>query len=418
MPCFHARLAARLHFCLCVLVLAAAVPADAESAGALTLADAIHRAAASDPAATAARHRVEAARHRAHASGAFPSPVLEADAENWGGAAGSSILETTVGVGQRLELGGDRRARERAARGEADVAEHDARVARLERAAVVALDFVAAWAATERERRLVEWSRLAAEARAAASGRVRAGAASPVEELRARAEQARVSSLLARATAEVAATRHRLGAYWGGPAPTDSLHLPPPQVGADTAGSARPIPEHPARARARAAVTAAAAQRALAMAERVPDLEARLGARRMADEGTGFVASVSVPLPWFGRGSAHVAGARGDEEAAQFEFDAGERERAAESSSAALRMVAAAGAWAQLAGEAAPAAEAARREVQAGYREGRWSWTELSDAWRSALELQLDVVDAAAEAWRARIEWMRLTGATIEEVTR
>ena len=151
-----------------------------------------------------------------------PIRSLTSKSRTWAGSgerSGFDAAQTTVQVGQPIELGGKRAKRTHVASLDKELVQWDYQSARLDVMRETTRAFVATLAAQERlawTERLLELSR---QAQSAVAQRVKAGKDSPVEELR--ADVALSESRIERQKAEKALTaaRHGLAAAWGGQAP-------------------------------------------------------------------------------------------------------------------------------------------------------------------------------------------------------
>src|SRR5690349_17663981 len=115
------------------LVLSIAGPAWAQSASVLTLPEALARAEAQAPALTAAKAAVDAARGRTEQAGYMPNPQARLEVENFSGSglySGLDFAETTLAIGQTIELGGKRESRIAAGKAEILAAETRQTIAR------------------------------------------------------------------------------------------------------------------------------------------------------------------------------------------------------------------------------------------------------------------------------------------------
>ena len=160
----------------------------AQDAPVYTLDQAVSAAGGSAPAAEAATAGIDAARAGRTVAGLRPNPVVQGQVENVIGSGpyrGVRSAETTVGFAIPIELGGKRGAR---------VAVANAQLSRAEiQAAIIAADvrlqvtqlYVEAVAADRRVMTARDQARIASDALRAASVRVQAGRASPLEQQRA-----------------------------------------------------------------------------------------------------------------------------------------------------------------------------------------------------------------------------------------
>lgn len=398
-----------------LLATAVAITLFGTPATALTIEQAVRRAAAHAPSLTAARHALRAAGLQQQAASRRADPVLEAAVDDWGGALARERRELTLQLTQLLELGGDRAARRAVAAAGFDQATAAFAQVRRDFAMTVASDFVAGWLAHERSRASARAESLATEASALAAARHREGAGSAAEQLRAESAYALAAADAQRHAAEAEASARALAAHWGAESlDGDSLALPPIQpLGlADTLGWFTTRAGHPEALAAQAATRSASAAQALARAEGRPDLEVGFGLRHLGEvPGTGFVASLGMPLPLGGGRRAYRAAAEALESQARASESATTRQLEVRRQRAAARWNAA---WQErqlLLDRALPAAERAAAETLQGYRAGRWSLADVNDARRSRFAAELALLDATARIHEARLELQALTGA-------
>src|SRR5262245_30851040 len=378
-----------------------------EPRGALRLGEALALARSHHPSLRDLAWRVRAAQAQRRDSGKWPNPTLSAEVEDFGQRRGQDRRETTVRAEQLIELGGKRGARAHSADARtglafAELSEEERRVM-----ASTAERFLEAWTHQERWERLVRAEQLAEQAIRVAEERHRAGASPAVERVRAEALHAMRRAERVRAGSERSAAMERLVSQWGWtPVGLDSLILEPYSSWAlpDTATWAAQLGSHPERARATAEVAVEEARVREARAARVPDLTLQGGAKHLAElDATGLVVAVAVPLPLWNRGGDAVASREAGRSAARAHEQivslrlrealrtAQQRYRAARESEEVLRT------------QVRPKHEEALRQIAEGYRSGRFGSLELLDAQRGLLESELALIDATADAWRARL---------------
>jgi len=392
-----------------ILILAAPEPT-----GTLTLPQALELAARHSPSLEAAAARLAAAQAQQTDAGRRPNPVLTFEAENFAGSVDPAQRELTLAAGQTFELGGKRDARAGAAAAAATLAaaERDAEGRHV--AEATAARFVDGWVVQERSRRLGRAERLAADAVDAADARHRAGAAPVVERLRAEALHAQRSAEARRARVEADLARGRLAAQWGATsAGFDSLVLdePPDEPVAAAESLAAELERHPDRAIAAASAALAAARAREARSARTPDLSLLGGVRHLGEDGdVGLIALVAMELPVWNARRGGLAAAEAQLGAAA----AGERAASLrlrdELRGARERYVIAVDTHRTLRDEVGPHTAAALEQLTAGYRGGRFGSLELLEGQRAMVEVELALIDAAAEAWRSRAELERLLG--------
>lgn len=381
----------------------------------LTLDEALAAARQTSPALEAASADLRASSAARAVAGLRPNPSLEAQTENVAGSGayrGIDSAETTVGFALPIELGGKRSARIGLADAQGVRVRVEAAIADADVIQRVTQAYVAAVAAERRLGIAREQAGIAAETFRAASVRVSAGRASPIEQQRADVLRMNAGAAAARAERDAVVARDTLARLIGRPV-VAGLDLawfdridgygPSAQTNAD--GTL-------ALAAADAEVTTADAQVRLARSQRIPDVTLSAGARRLeATNDTAAVFGVSVPLPLFNNGSAGVAQARAERDRADarrrmVRIDAEQAIAAAEAE------VANAAADARNAiGPALAAAVETARIARIGYREGKFSQLDLLDAERTLAETRTAAIDALAAWHDARARLQRLTSA-------
>jgi outer membrane protein, heavy metal efflux system len=412
----------RWRLCVAVLTLVAtatlrAGPSRAEStkpdapphvAGPLTLRQAFDLTTKFHASLRAADLRAAAGRERTRDAGRWLNPEIGVTEENFGGSLGNDLREGTLDLGQTFELGGDRKARSATANAGSLLASADAALIRRESLARTAERFITAWALQARLARLQEGARLTQQAIATADERFRAGATPVLERSRAEAQALMQGVERRRIEAELGIARRRLAASWGDREATfDSLRADP----LTDSLPGPPSDPHPALLRASASETLAASRVRAAEAARVPDVTVSAGLRRLEEvEGTGFVASVALPLPLWNRGHGEVSAARHEYDAAQAERSATAQELDVERANAADRLQAAAAAYDTLRLSVRPARLDLIEELFRAYRAGRIGYLDLIAEQRNLLETDLALIEARAQLWRARIELELLAG--------
>lgn len=381
----------------------------------LTLEQALAAARQTSPALEAASADLRASSAARTVAGLRPNPSFQAETENVTGSGpyrGFDSAETTVGFALPIELGGKRSARIGVAEAQGARARVDAAIAEADLTLRVTQAFVAAVAAERRVGVAREQAGIAKEAFRAASVRVRAGRASPIEEQRADVLRINAEAAAARAERDAAVARDTVARLIGRPVTAgldfawfDRIDGYGPGVRAKVDGTL-------ALAVADAEVTTADAQVRLARSQRIPDVTLSAGARRLeATNDTAAVFGVSVPLPLFNNGSAGVAQARAERDRA----DARRRMVRIDAEQAIASVeaeVANAAADARNAtGPALAAAVEAARIARIGYREGKFSQLDLLDAERTLSETRAAAIDAITAWHDARARLQRLTSA-------
>ena len=352
-----------------------------------------------------------------------PNPEASIVVENFGGLGGRGnyrggrAAESTLGVSQRLELGGKRNARIGFAGRSTDLASLEYEAARLDLARDVVLALAEAAAAARNLGVAQERTRLAAETLRAVRGRVEAGK-DPLLQAR------RVE--VARATAEIAADRARreaetalvtLAVLIG----VSRVELAPGQAWFDQLGAA-PKPPAPADpmirmtanpdlAKLEATIAQQRANLAVQRANAVPDVTLQGYVRRFQDgRETAFVAGASIPLPVTDRNQGGIARAQAELLRAEADAERGRLALVASFIIAERRTEEARRAVQSLRRDALPAAEQAARFAAGGFAEGKFSYLEVLDAQRALSDVRAQLNDALREFHARRAETQRLRG--------
>ena len=182
-------IAALLAAVSCVAVAQAQeMPAAVAGASPYTLDQAVAAAGGSAPAAEAAQANVEAARAARTVAGLRPNPTVQTQVENIAGSGpyrGVGSAESTVSMAVPIELGGKRSARIPVANAQTDKALLVSAITQADIRLQVTQLYIEAAAAERRVQTARDQARIAGDAANAASVRVKAGRASPIEEQRA-----------------------------------------------------------------------------------------------------------------------------------------------------------------------------------------------------------------------------------------
>jgi cobalt-zinc-cadmium efflux system outer membrane protein len=388
-------------------------PAGAERAidnptGRITLRNALALALLQNSELATFAWEVRAREARAIQAGRPPNPVLDTLVEDLGGAArligGENAVQpqTTIQLGQLIELGGKRAARERLAELNRDLAAWDfegVRIDVLTRVSTAYLDVLAGQqtvALAGRTRALAE------QVQETVSTRVEAGVVSPIERTKSEVALAGARIDEQRARRALDADRLRLATLWGSDvaafAGADGDLAIPPRVPAFDLLRQR-VTQNPEVARWATEIAQRDAARAVQDAHRVPDVTVTAGYRRFTDiDSNAFLVGASIPLPLFDRNRAGV------QEATDRAAKAREEQRAAQGRVTAMladaygRLASAHDEASALASGVLPGARSAFELVQEGYRLGRFGFLDVLDAQRT-------LVGAEGQYLRALIDW-------------
>jgi outer membrane protein TolC len=186
--------------------------------GTITLREAAALALTHNPRLQTFSFEIQAAQARKLQAGLRPDPELEVEIESLAGRgerSGFDAAETTIQLGQLIELGGKRDKRIRAASLTEDLTRWDYESERLDVLKEVVDAFVEVLAAQERLSLAEQLGDLAREAQSAVAQRVEAGKDSPVQNLRAGVVVSQSRIEVRKAKGALATARLRLAAMWG-----------------------------------------------------------------------------------------------------------------------------------------------------------------------------------------------------------
>jgi len=383
---------------------------------ALTLDEAIAHALRSNAELGAAANERAAAEGAAQQAEALPNPEFEVSGDNLGNerkrVEGDS--GTTLGLSQRLELGGKRAARVRIARASVDAAEWELRGKRQEIVARVKQAFYDQLAWQQSLDLAADAMRIAEQVLEAVARRVQAGKASPVEEIKAQLASAAARIAGEQARTELAAARARLSALLGAASGrvehVEGSLLPRDPVPPLPALLARAW-SAPALNRARSEVEHRRAAIDAEQAKAVPDITLRGGVTRFSTyNDNAYMLGVSIPLPIFDRNRGAIEESHRRLDRALDEQRAVEDRWRAEVSEAHERTRAFEAQVRALRESILPGAQRAFDAAVKGYELGKFGILDVLDAQRTLIEARTQYLRALAEERRGAGELERLTG--------
>lgn len=340
-----------------------------------------------------------------------PNPEVSFEAENIAGTGAFSGLratEYTLAIGQRLELGGKRGARVRAAQAEARVASLRSDLALAELGFSVRERFVNAAAAAARVELAQDIVVRNRELTRIANLLVEVGREPPLRALRAQSALAEAEAELQAAEAESIGARAALGSLWSGsetlPAvPAEIPHIEPP---ASLLASEDTLRLQVARAESDAAEAAIARERSL----RVPDPVISAGVRRFAEsKDNAFLVGVAIPLPFRDRNQGNIAAAQARLRSATAREAVVRADFRQEVAQARAQFLGAEARVDTLSNTSLPQAEEALRLVRLGYRAGRFPLIEVLSAAEARDAIRNALIDAQETRGQAAARLIRLS---------
>jgi len=392
-----------------------------EPTGTITRADALALALVRNPGLRVFPYSLRAVEARMLQAGLRPNPELQVELEEVGGngeRSGFDAAETTIQIGQPIELGGKRARRTRVAAADRELVQWDYESARLDLVREVSRVFTAVLAAQERLALAERLLDLSQQAQSAVVQRVEAGRDSPVDALRAGVvlSESRIERQKAEKT--LVAARRSLAAMWGSSAPafaavTGDWYEIPPLPLVDLSPEA--IAANPDVARWEAEERSRRAALDLEKAKAVPDVTAAGGVRRFEQtDDSAFILGLAVPLPLFDRNQAGIEEAIADLAGTRQQYEAVRVKTLAALSEAAGALAASHEEVAALKSEVLPAAQQAFEAVQQGYRQGKFDYLYVLDTQRTLFETQARYIDSVEAYHKARADVDRLTGRSSE----
>jgi cobalt-zinc-cadmium efflux system outer membrane protein len=388
----------------CALALLPAAPAPA-----LTLEDALVRAGQTRFEIAAIPREMAAAEGRIEQAAVKPSPELDLETRN-------DFEESKVELSFVWERGGKRDARIAAARADLEALGAQAEVRRLEVGYQVRKTFTTVFAAEQSLALTEDALALARSLFETVAEKVRAGAASPIEETRAAVRLHGAAAEVERARREVALARAELALAVGDAGvrsePLEG-RLPEDVTIPDLAESKGQMSFSADLQHLEREVQVRRSVLAQEQAQSKRDITWRAAANHsQLDDDSWVTLGVSFPLFGSGRHRGILAAATADLQRAELQRTAAERRFAAELDRAYASLQASAREAAILRNDVLGGAERAFATVQEGYRLGKFPYLDVLDASQVLLAARLQYTAALAALAQARIDVDRLLGKT------
>lgn len=390
--------------CLCVRLWLWVAPA---AAGTITEDDVVRLARERDPRAALAREDVAVAEAEELRASLYPDPSLAWSREHLPGAGADAGREDTFQLSVPIDVSGRRAAGRALARSEVAGAQAMAARARSEAVAAALLAFYDALAAERRAEIAGQAVTRLDEAARVLGRRHEQGAASGYERTRLELEAELARSDLRQAEARARTARAQLALVLGLDAGQlvlgGSLETSAP--GAAPPATSDELPKSRWSSLLDRSVAEAGDARAHARRAWIP-LVSLSGGLRVADAGEaryGYVAGISMDLPFFSRGRDARAEARARERLALARAHAAEQTARRELLGAQQELTAAREELGRFAEATHERLALLERAAESGYREGERSLVELLDAQRARTAVDLRRLDLELAARRAEI---------------
>ncbi|MBN2129585.1 MAG: TolC family protein [Sedimentisphaerales bacterium] len=392
-----------------------------EPQGVLTLRAAAALALMHNPDLKTFPYEMRAAESRVLQAGLRPNPEMAIEMSEFGGSdtrSGFDAAETSIQLGQLIEVGGKRDKREAVAAVNRELVQWDYESARLDTLREVAGAFVAVLAAQERLALTQQMRDLSNDAEAAVAQRVEAGKDSPVDDLRANVALSRSRIEARKARTKLATARHRLAAAWGGHTPTfekvtgDLYQLSPPPPFDRAAERLR---ENPDLGRWETEERKRRAALRLEKARASPDVTVSGGVQRFEEtDDEALIFGLSIPIPIFDRNQGGIAEATANLARTRQRSEAVKVRMQATLSAAVNTLAAAHDETSILRSDVLPTAQQAFDAARRGYEQGKFDYLYVLDAQRTLFETKTQLIDSAEAYHKARADVERLIGRSLD----
>ncbi len=389
--------------------------------GTITLAQTAQAALLENPELKVFPYELRVAQARAIQAGLLPNPKVGVEVEGFAGSGertGFDAAETTVTLGQLIELGGKRAKRMKLASFESELAELAYESKRLDVLGEVTTGFFSVLAAQERLALSEQLRDLSRDAQSTVAQRVEAGKDSPVEDLRAGVAYSRSRIELSRATRGLAVARQQLAATWGASTPIfEAVQGPFYQV--------VPIPmladvnealaANPDLARWSVRQQQRRAAMELEKARSVVDITVQGGVQRFQEtDDSAFILGLSIPIPVFDRNQGGIAEATANLAKTHQEQRAAHLEAVTLLSRTLNELAGIYDEIQLLEDDVLPRAQQAYEAAAEGYRQGKFDYLHVLDAQRTLFETKGQFIDSIEAYHKARAAVERLIGRPIE----
>ncbi|MGI9321912.1 MAG: TolC family protein [Thiogranum sp.] len=383
----------------------------------LTLEEALVAVLENNPVLLAGDYQAQAAAAKIRQAKQSTPVKAKLEVENFAGSgefSGDDLLEATLSLGKVLELGNKAGLRGDIARNEAALLGNEQDAERLDLLVEAARRFVQV--VVDQERLKIARDKLALAKRTAAivDERVRVGKSPDTERRRTRIAVARAETELDHATHQLAASRLQLSTLWGKTEPgfssaRASLFALNPLGSFDEL--AQLLERNPDLTRFASEQRLAEARLRLEQSRRRMDIELSGGVRyHNVTDDSALVLSASIPFGSRSRAAPGIESSRLLSDRHPLLYKQRQLELHASLYAIYQELSHAYSASRTLREQIVPEAELALRDYETGYRSGRYSLLELSDAQKTLLDARLESVMTAADFHNYRIEIERLTG--------
>jgi cobalt-zinc-cadmium efflux system outer membrane protein len=389
--------------------------------GIITLRDAVTRTMVNNPKLKAFSLDIRIAEARKLQAGLLPNPEIKVEVEEFGGTggrAGFDSSETSIQIGQLIELADKRSKRTNLAVIEKDLAELDFESKRLDVISDVANAFIDVLAAQEQLDLSKELVDLSEKAYSTVAERVKAGEDSPVEQTKAKIVLSNTRIEFEKAVKELASARYQLAATWGSSNPAFEkvsggfYEISPAPALEELTGM---ISQNPDMMRWQAEKERRLAALELEKAKAASDIKLG-GGIQYFDEGddSAFILGLSIPFPIFDRNQGNIQQAMYLLAKTKEHRKAVETDLRAKLAEASMKLSSSFSELTIIENDVLPLAENAFDATNQGYREGKFEYLVVLDAQRTFFEVRAKYIQALTGYHKARAHVERLIGQDID----
>jgi len=391
--------------------------------GTITLRDAVTLAVVNNPKLKTFSLDIRAAEARKLQAGLLPNPEIDVEIEEFGGTggrAGFDSSQTSIQIGQLIELADKRSKRTHLAALEKDLAELDFKSKRLDVMSDVARTFIDVLTAQEQLSLSKELVDLSEKAYSTVAERVRAGQDSPIEETKAKIAFSNTRIEFERAGKELVSARYQLAATWGSSNPVFEkvsggfYDISPAPSLEELAGL---ISQNPDIARWPTEKERSRAALELEKAKAASDIKLG-GGIQYFDEGndSAFILGLSIPIPLFDRNQGNIQEATYMLAKTEEQRKVVETDLRAALAEASTKLSSSFNEITIIKNDVLPLARSAFDAAGQGYREGKFEYLTVLDSQRTFFEVRGRYIEALAGYHKARADVERLIGRDINSV--
>ncbi len=392
--------------------------------GVLTLKDALALALMNNPRLEIYSWEIRAAQARQLQASMLPNPEIKIEMEEIGGPGdrrGIDSSETSIELGQLIELGDKRALREDIAALDARLAGWDYEAQRLDVYRDVAVSFIDLLGAQENMSLNRELTDLSEKVLQAVSQQVAAGRDSPVEQKRAAVNLANFQIEKRKAQKQLNYARLQLAALWGektalfqqAAGQLKNVTAVMPEI--EIAGL---LEENPDLARWREIMQKSKTQVKLAKANAIPDPTIAAGCQYFNESNDSTVLfGVSLPLPLFDQNRAGISLARANLARSARQNQLARLEAGLDLSATYTELDNAYHEINELNKTVLPTAREVFNNMSQGYRQGKFSYLAVLDAQQSLFETRKQYLDALITYHKAKARLERLIGRNVNSLT-